>query len=101
MEDGYRKEEVSARQNLHICYAFGKSKPYINDSSCKKKRKSQNRVAFGVKRGGKRVPKIDCSNTTRLCIFNAQSSFSSWEKHRFIFPLSPSFHLSASPLVSW
>ncbi len=63
-----------------------------------KKRKSQNRVAFGVKRGGKRVPKIDCSNTTRLCIFNAQSSFSSWEKHQFIFPLSPSFHLSVSPL---
>lgn len=56
MEDGYSKEEVSAGQNLHICYAFVKSKAYINDSSCKK-RKSQCRVAFGVQRGGSECQK--------------------------------------------
>lgn len=52
---------------LYICCAFKKSKPYINNSSCKKKRKLQNRVAFGLKRGG--GSKIDCSNATLLCIF--------------------------------
>lgn len=99
MEDEYRKEEVSTRQNLHICYVFGKSKLCINDSSVKKKkRKSQKRVAFGVKRGGKRAPKIVCSNATRLRIFNSQSSFSAWEKHQFISPLSPSFCIH---IVSW
>lgn len=64
----------------------------------KKKENSEQGGIWGA--WGERVPKIDCSNTTRLCIFNARSSFSSWEMHQFIFPFSPSFHLFIS-VVSW
>lgn len=77
---------MSTRQNLQICYAIVKNKPCINNTSLKKKeKKKKKRVAFGVKHGGKQVPKIDFS--TRLVYLQCTV----WVDAAVYFPSLPFF----------
>lgn len=94
---GYSKKHPSTTQSLLNCYAFGKNKPCISDSSCKKKKISEQGGIWEECGGGvkaKNRPQqwyltvyLQC---TVFLLILGEASVS--------FPSSPPFYLSLSPL---